>query len=157
MRCFDCDYEHEHEHEHEHETEPFAIKLKENEVMNNLYVLLLVSSGPAGFVRRAGSSHAARPGQDFRAGRSNPPGKIGYLRTEIPKFAIPPYKGERYEDTVPATYDIAERAMWAIQGFTGPASVDAGLDYEIYFGFNGKHASTTFAGSSTSRPCRSCA
>jgi hypothetical protein len=57
--------------------------------------------------------------------------KIGYIREEIPSFTIPPYKGKRYEDTVPDTLDLAERAELAINGMT--SMTDPDLDYEIYF------------------------
>ena len=35
---------------------------------------------------------------------------IGYVRSEIPDFELPPYGGERYEALVPDTLDLQERA-----------------------------------------------
>lgn len=46
-------------------------------------------------------------------------------------FQIPPYKGERYEDMVPDTLDLAEMAELAINGLTGP--LDPEEDYLLYF------------------------
>jgi len=57
--------------------------------------------------------------------------KIGYIRKEIPEFDIPAYEGERYEDLVPDTLDLQERAALAVNGLTGPT--DPLADYEIYF------------------------
>ena len=57
-------------------------------------------------------------------------GKITYMREEIPDFEIPRYRGDRYEDKVPDTLDLAERARLAIHGMT--ESSDPDLDYEVY-------------------------
>ena len=67
-------------------------------------------------------------------------GKIKYLKETAPPYEIAPYTGERYQDTVPDTYDISERARQAIIGLTCPMAADPSLDYEIYFGFDGKHS-----------------
>ncbi len=56
---------------------------------------------------------------------------IGYMRSEIPGFAMPPYTGERYEALVPDTLDIQERATLAVNVLT--ESVDPQADYEMYF------------------------
>ena len=56
---------------------------------------------------------------------------IYYVRKDIPPFEIPPYQGDRYEDLVPYTLDLAEMARLAINGLTGPNDPDAG--YEIWF------------------------
>lgn len=56
---------------------------------------------------------------------------VYYVRKDIPRFEIPPYEGERYEDLVPYTLDLAEMARLAINGLTGPNDPDAG--YEIWF------------------------
>lgn len=64
-------------------------------------------------------------------------GAIRYIREEIPAIDIPPYRGERYEDTVPDTLDIAERIELAVNGVTGPTDPD--LDYRIYFWANFFH------------------
>jgi len=55
---------------------------------------------------------------------------IDYIREEIPHFEIPPYRGTSYEDTVPDTLDIAERAQLAIHCVTSIA--DPRADYEIF-------------------------
>src|SRR5204863_8834357 len=41
-----------------------------------------------------------------KAGVGEP--RIHYMRTEIPAFSIPPYKGERYTALLPDTIDLAE-------------------------------------------------
>ena len=56
---------------------------------------------------------------------------VQYIRPEIPKFSIPPYRGERYADQVPDTLDLTERAKLGIHVLTGITDPDA--DYEIYW------------------------
>jgi hypothetical protein len=46
----------------------------------------------------------------------------GTMRAEIPAFEIPPYKGERYEDQVPDTLDIAERANLMVRALSTPCN-----------------------------------
>lgn len=58
--------------------------------------------------------------------------KIEYIREKIPEFEIPPYRGTRYEDRVPDTLDIAERAKLGMNCLTG--ITDPKADCEIYFG-----------------------
>ncbi len=58
--------------------------------------------------------------------------KIEYIREQIPAFEIPPYNGIRYEDRVPDTLDIAERARLSVHCLT--AITDPRADYEIFFG-----------------------
>ena len=41
--------------------------------------------------------------------------KIEYIRNDVPHFEIPPYRGASYEDKVPDTLDIAERAKLGIK------------------------------------------
>ncbi len=57
--------------------------------------------------------------------------KIGYIRPNIPNFEIPPLRGRHYEDTVPDTIDIAERARLAINCLTEATNPD--WDYDIFF------------------------
>ena len=57
--------------------------------------------------------------------------KIEYIREKIPEFEIPPYRGARYEDRVPDTLDIAERAKLGINCLTG--ITDPKADYEIFW------------------------
>lgn len=59
-----------------------------------------------------------------------PRSKIKYVRDNIPSFENPSYRGERYEDTVPDTLDIAERAKSAIHAITSVTDPDA--DHEVY-------------------------
>ena len=44
------------------------------------------------------------------------PGRIVYVRQQIPTVPIPPYRGKTYEDTVPDTYDVAERSRLSLLG-----------------------------------------
>jgi len=57
--------------------------------------------------------------------------KLNHIRTEIPDFAIPAYEGRTYEDLVPDTLDIQDRASLAVNGLTGPTDPD--LDHLLYF------------------------
>jgi hypothetical protein len=57
--------------------------------------------------------------------------RIQYIREQIPSFEIPPYGGKSYEDTVPDTFDIEERAKLAIHGIT--SITDPNADYEIFW------------------------
>jgi hypothetical protein len=50
------------------------------------------------------------------------------------EMKMPTYPGERYEDTVPDTIDIAESARLAINVLTG--SLDPNMDYDLYFSVN---------------------
>ena len=59
---------------------------------------------------------------------------IRYIRDSTPEFHIPPYRGERYKDTVPDTLDIAERAKLGVHVLT--AITDPRADYEIYWWAN---------------------
>jgi hypothetical protein len=56
---------------------------------------------------------------------------IEYPRKEIPSFAIPPYRGHSYEDTIPDTLDVASRAELAIHALTSIA--DPRVDDEVYW------------------------
>lgn len=62
---------------------------------------------------------------------------IQYARQEIPSFDIPPYRGESYEDTVPDTLDIADRATLGINAVT--RITDPAADYEIYMWVSAFH------------------
>jgi hypothetical protein len=56
---------------------------------------------------------------------------IGYVNaSKIPAFHLPPYEGERYEASVPDTFDIAERANLAVNVLTEATNPLA--DYEAY-------------------------
>jgi hypothetical protein len=57
--------------------------------------------------------------------------QIGYIRENIPAVPFTPYKGTSYEDLVPDTYDIAERADFCINVLT--CDTDKNQDHEQYF------------------------
>ena len=57
--------------------------------------------------------------------------KIGYVRPDIPSVPIPPYQGERYEDLVPDTLDLAEMATLSLTCLT--EATDPEWDYELYW------------------------
>src|SRR6185295_2365727 len=59
------------------------------------------------------------------------PGKIVYIREKIPSVPLKPYSGQTYEDTIPDTLDIAERADLAINALTGVTNPLA--DHELYW------------------------
>jgi hypothetical protein len=50
---------------------------------------------------------------------------------QIPDFAVPPYRGDRYRSLVPDTLDLQERARLAVNGLTGPT--DPKKDHLLYF------------------------
>ena len=59
------------------------------------------------------------------------PSGVGCIQQgKIPEVKMPAEQGERYEDTVPDTIDIAESARLASNVLTG--SLDANMDYELY-------------------------
>ena len=64
-------------------------------------------------------------------GKSLEENGIEYICKDIPEFSLPEYRGESYEDMVPDTLDIQERALLAINGITAPTDVDK--DYEVYW------------------------
>src|ERR1700730_12062144 len=55
---------------------------------------------------------------------------IGYISQKIPKVSVPPYKGDKYQATVPDTLDLAERARISINALTEVTNPDE--DFEIY-------------------------
>ena len=57
--------------------------------------------------------------------------RIEYINPDVPRPAMPPYGGVSYGATVPATYDLAERALLAVNGLTEP--LDPDYDYELYW------------------------
>jgi hypothetical protein len=61
----------------------------------------------------------------------NQAGHAEYVRSEAPSFQIPPYPGESYEDVVPDTLDLQERAKLAIHGIT--SITDPEWDCEIFW------------------------
>jgi hypothetical protein len=56
---------------------------------------------------------------------------IQYIRERSPSFEIPPYLGQRYEDRVPDTLDIAERGKLGVHVLTSITDPEA--DYEIFW------------------------
>jgi len=85
-----------------------------------------------GFVKTsltvAGSSLLPRRPADAHSPEST---KIGYFREKVPEFAALDYEGTRYEDRVPDTLDIAERAKLGINCLT--RITDPTMDFEIYW------------------------
>jgi hypothetical protein len=64
-------------------------------------------------------------------GDESPAGGIAYVRKAIPSIPPKAYAGAVYEDSVPDTFDVAERAKLAINGLTGPT--DSAADHELYW------------------------
>jgi hypothetical protein len=56
---------------------------------------------------------------------------IRYINDSVPHFEIPPYAGTRYQDTVPDTLDLAERAKLGVHLLT--SITDPLADDEIYW------------------------
>jgi hypothetical protein len=56
---------------------------------------------------------------------------IQYINDLVPRFDIPPYVGTRYQDTVPDTLDLAERARLGVHLLT--SITDPRADDEIYW------------------------
>jgi len=65
------------------------------------------------------------------APQQNPEIEKGYIRPKIPPLEMPAVRGERYQDLVPDTLDLADMAELALNGLTGPNDPQAG--YELYF------------------------
>lgn len=78
-------------------------------------------------------AHARAHSGDDVVPAATPQGKlkIEYIREEIPHFEIPAYRGRRYQDTVPDTLDIAERAKLCIHALT--SITDPNADMEVYW------------------------
>jgi hypothetical protein len=56
---------------------------------------------------------------------------VRFIRQRIPRFKPSDYAGSRYEDLVPDTLDIQERAQLAVNGPTGPT--DPSMNHRLYF------------------------
>jgi hypothetical protein len=59
---------------------------------------------------------------------------IEYVNPKPPEFELLPYRGERYQATVPDTLDVAERARLAVNVLT--EATDPLADYEYYCGIS---------------------
>ena len=57
--------------------------------------------------------------------------RIVYASPDAQSIGVKPYAGTRYRDTVPDTYDIAERAALAVNALVG--STDPQADHELYW------------------------
>ena len=57
--------------------------------------------------------------------------ELNYANKKTIHIEAPEYDGEYYEDFVPATLDIAERASLAVNGLT--ETLDPEYDYELYW------------------------
>ena len=56
---------------------------------------------------------------------------IKYVRSEIPAFQIPPYKGKHYQARIPDTLELQDRAALCINCLT--EVTDPNYDYEVYW------------------------
>lgn len=56
---------------------------------------------------------------------------IGFIRDSVPAVELPHVKGVFYEDHVPNTLDLAERAKFALQSLTG--LTDPVVNYDVFF------------------------
>lgn len=82
---------------------------------------------PAAHTQDASSSgHAPWPWKD---GARAP--EIGYIHPDAPLVPMSPVAGQRYEDLVPDTPDVAEMSKLALRSLT--CATDASQDYEQYF------------------------
>ncbi|RKY06358.1 MAG: hypothetical protein DRP56_07560, partial [Planctomycetota bacterium] len=59
---------------------------------------------------------------------------VRYIRSNIPDFNVPAYEGQTYQDTVPDTFDLQERAELSINVMTRATGPNA--DFEEYFHAN---------------------
>lgn len=94
------------------------MKTRSPVVIIAIVVLLLCPVPAAKAVEREGSDNASAC-------------KIGYIREDIPAIKVPTYAGTRYEDKIPDTLDIAERAKLAINALT--EATDPNADCEMYW------------------------
>ena len=87
--------------------------------------LLILGSSvlPAG-LESCRSSQMTSPGASTKL-------KIEYPQKNVPPLEIPPYRGQRYEDRVPDTLDIASRAELGVHVLTSIA--DPNADCEVYW------------------------
>lgn len=88
------------------------------------------ATAAAASVPKSWAKAAALWSDTARAGVS----PIKYIREDIPSFEIPAYRGKTYEDLVPNTLDIAERAKLGIHALT--SITDPAADYQIYWAVN---------------------
>jgi hypothetical protein len=79
------------------------------------------------FICNCHYSVTADPGMPEPARNSS----IGYFNREVPDVELNLWSGRRYEQLVPDTLDIADRAALGIHAITGIA--DPEMDYEWYF------------------------
>lgn len=84
----------------------------------------------------AGAVTLSQP-EFWALGQSSVRSRIQYIRNDIPSFTIPPLLGRRYEDLIPATLDIAERAKLGIHALT--SVTDPAADDQIYWAVNLRH------------------
>ena len=97
----------------------------------------LLAAGSAVLTSHCTSKKEADQGDSFFQSYNVPqqlaPGKlkVQYIREEIPEFEVPSIRGVRYEDTIPDTLDIAERAKLGLNSLTSITDLNA--DQEIYW------------------------
>ena len=59
---------------------------------------------------------------------------IGYVRLEIPEFAMPAYQGQRYENKSPPMLDIPEPARLVINEMIEAADLEDNSERHMGFG-----------------------
>ncbi len=63
---------------------------------------------------------------------------IKYVNPLLPNFHLPPFPGQRYQDRVPDTLDLAERASQAVHALTATTDADANADIYAWTCFGAK-------------------
>lgn len=107
-------------------SEPEPKGRNRREVMDRRKFLVKCLAG-LGCAAISGTSLEASSEPDVNASKF----KFQYIREKIPTFEIPPFRGDRYEDSVPDTLDIAERTKLAIHAMTSITDPEA--DSEIFW------------------------
>ena len=97
------------------------------------FVKQSLAAAGASLLAKGSPANLASAAAGAGATETAPPGKLNiqYIRADIPHFDIPPYKGVRYQDTVPDTLDIAARAEQCIHTLT--SITDPNADMEVYW------------------------
>ena len=91
------------------------------------WVVMLAVSGTA---RAEESPTATLPHEEAVMPDPTPLAEINYINPDIPEFQPPQYPGRYYQDTVPNTLDLAERAGLAVNFLT--ETLNPNQDYTLY-------------------------
>lgn len=98
----------------------------------NFSKLSLGALGTMCFGSKGFGQHPTEASPNPAHGPETTPGSnIRYIRDKVQAFEIPPYRGTRYEDSVPDTPDIAEHAKLGVHVLT--SITDPTADYEVYW------------------------